>query len=192
MTFIRSAFLSLLLLTAAAIPTSAFALGLGYGAKIGFGSGQSTNDDFYDTSLTAGLLVLNLDLMAVAIEGNLGFHRMTVDDLDDTYNDELSVVAIVKTGIPIIPAVLSLDFGAGLDQRILLGSTLNGTELDGASGSRTLIPISVQASGTVLLARLYGEIRYNYEIASEFEVDGTEVESDDKLHELLFLVGATF
>ena len=192
MTFIRSACLSLLVLTAAAIPTSAFALGLGYGAKIGFGSGQSTADNDPDISLNAGLLVLNLDLMAVSIEGNLGFHRMTVDDADDTYNDELSVVAIVKTGIPIIPAVLSLDFGAGLDQRILLGSTLNGTELDGASGSRTLIPISVQASGSVLLARLYGEIRYNYEIASSFEVDGTEVESDDKLHELLFLVGATF
>ena len=192
MTFIRSACLSLLVLTAAAIPTSAFALGLGYGAKIGFGSGQSTNDNASDTSLTAGLLVLNLDLMAVAVEGNLGFHRMTVDDADDTYNDELSVVAIVKTGIPIIPAVLSLDFGAGLDQRFLLGSTVGGTELDDISGSRTLIPISVQASGTVLLARLYGEIRYNHEIASSFEVDGAEVDSDDKLHELLFLVGATF
>jgi hypothetical protein len=182
MTFIRAACLSLLVLTAAAIPTSAFALGLGYGAKIGFGSGQSTNDDAPDTSLTAGLLVLNLDLMAVAIEGNLGFHRMTVDDANDTYNDELSVVAIVKTGIPIIPAVLSLDFGAGIDQRILIGSTSGGTEADSVSGSRTLVPVSVQASGTVLLARLYGEIRYNHEIASSFEVDGTKVESDDKLH----------
>ena len=68
--------------------------------------------------------------MAVAVEGNIGLVRSTNDDFDDTYSDELSVVALVKTRIPIIPAVLSLDFGAGIDQRILMGSTVGGKDLD--------------------------------------------------------------
>ena len=129
--------------------------------------------------------------MAVAVEGNIGLVRGTNDDFDDTYGDELSVVALVKTGIPIIPAVLSLDFGAGIDQRILMGSTVGGKDLDDVSGNRTLIPLSIQASGTVLLARVYGEVRYNYEIAGSFEVDGEEADAK-KVNELLFMVGATF
>lgn len=183
--------LTLILCLLFAAPSSAFALGLGFGAKLGLGNGLPEDDDAGDISITAGYLVANLNLMAVAVEGNIGLVRGTSDDLDDTYSDELSVVALVKTGIPIIPAVLSLDFGAGIDQRILMGTTVGDKELDDVSGNRTLIPLSIQASGTVLLARVYGEVRYNHEIASSYEIDGVEADTK-KVNELLFLVGATF
>ena len=152
MTLTRKLGLALILSLLLAGPSSAFALGLGFGAKLGLGNGLPEDDDAGDISLTAGYLVANFDLMAVAVEGNIGLVRGTNDDFDDTYGDELSVVALVKTGIPIIPAVLSLDFGAGIDQRILMGSTVGGKDLDDVSGNRTLIPLSIQASGTVLLA----------------------------------------
>lgn len=183
--------LTLILCLLFAAPSSAFALGLGFGAKLGLGNGLPEDDDAGDISITAGYLVANIDLMAVAVEGNIGLIRGTSDDLDDTYSDELSVVALVKTGIPIIPAVLSLDFGAGIDQRILMGTTVGDKELDDVSGNRTLIPLSIQASGTVLLARVYGEVRYNHEIAGSYEIDGVEADTK-KVNELLFLVGATF
>ena len=191
MTLTRKLAFALILSLLLAGPSSAFALGLGFGAKLGLGNGLPEDDDAGDISLTAGYLVANFDLMAVAVEGNIGLVRGTNDDFDDTYGDELSVVALVKTGIPIIPAVLSLDFGAGIDQRILMGSTVGGKDLDDVSGNRTLIPLSIQASGTVLLARVYGEVRYNYEIAGSFEVDGEEADAK-KVNELLFMVGATF
>ena len=183
--------LTLILCLLFAAPSSAFALGLGFGAKLGLGNGLPEDDDAGDISITAGYLVANLNLMAVAVEGNIGLIRGASDDLDDTYSDELSVVALVKTGIPIIPAVLSLDFGAGIDQRILMGTTVGDKELDDVSGNRTLIPLSIQASGTVLLARVYGEVRYNHEIAGSYEIDGVEADTK-KVNELLFLVGATF
>ena len=59
------------------------------------------------------------------------------------------------------------------------------------SGRRTLIPLSLQVSGSVLLARLYGEMRYNYELSNDLEVDGNGVDAEAR-NELLFLVGATF
>ena len=183
--------LTLILCLLFAAPSSAFALGLGFGAKLGLGNGLPEDDDAGDISITAGYLVANLNLMAVAVEGNIGLIRGASDDLDDTYSDELSVVALVKTGIPIIPAVLSLDFGAGIDQRILMGTTVGDKQLDDVSGNRTLIPLSIQASGTVLLARVYGEVRYNHEIAGSYEIDGVEADTK-KVNELLFLVGATF
>ncbi|MGB0648060.1 MAG: hypothetical protein ACPGQS_12830 [Bradymonadia bacterium] len=183
--------LTLILCLLFAAPSSAFALGLGFGAKLGLGNGLPEDDDAGDISITAGYLVANLNLMAVAVEGNIGLIRGASDDLDDTYSDELSVVALVKTGIPIIPAVLSLDFGAGIDQRILMGTTVGDKELDDVSGNRTLIPLSIQASGTILLARVYGEVRYNHEIAGSYEIDGVEADTK-KVNELLFLVGATF
>ena len=181
---IRFAAVSLLLLFC--IPTTASALGLGFGAKAGYGS-ASAND--VDHDLSALLLVANLELVAVAIEGNLGWHRTTNSDFDDTYRDEMSVVALAKFGLPIVPAILSLDFGAGLDQRFHLGTQVLGSDVDNVSGTRTFVPISAQLTGSVLLAKLYGEVRYNYEVANSIEVDGA---SQDYGNELLFLLGATF
>ena len=181
-----------LLAMLAVLPSSALALGPSFGIKLGAGTGDSTAENAGDVSLGAGYLVGNMDLMAIAIEGNIGLVTASDADADDTYTDELSLVALFKTGIPLIPAVLSIDFGAGIDQRFLMRMSVLGNEVDDVSGSRTLIPLSVQVSGSVLLARVYGEIRYNREIASSLEIGGEEVDLDGELHELLFMVGATF
>ena len=180
--------ISLSLLLAICLPSSASALGLGFGAKVGTGSAEVDN---VDQKLTTAMLVANFDLVVVAIEGNLGWHRSAFKDADDSYRDEMSAIAIAKMGMPIVPAVLSIDFGAGLDQRFLLGSQVGGVEVSGISGSRTLLPLSLQLSGSVLLARLYAEMRYNYELSNSFEMDGASVDADPQ-NELLFLLGATF
>ena len=170
------------------LPMSASALGLGFGAKVGTGSGEVDGNDM---ALNTVMLVGNFDLVVMAIEGNIGWHRAALADDDKNFTDELSLVGLAKVGMPLIPAVLSLDFGAGLDQRIILGAEAAGAALDDVSGSRTLLPISVQLTGSVLLARLYGEMRYNYELSSKVEVGGVEVDTKP-LNELMFLIGATF
>ena len=168
------------------VPTAASALGLGFGAKGGVGSASA---DGTDQDLSAFMLVANFDLVALAVEGNLGWHRSAAKGQDDSYLDELSAIAIAKVGFPIVPALISLDFGAGLDQRFLLGATANGDEVSDASGSRTLLPLSVQLTGSVLLARLYGEVRYNRELSNSIKINGADAPAQ---HETLFLLGATF
>ena len=168
------------------LPASASALGLGFGAKVGTGSAE---DNGNDVDLDTVMLVGNFDLVVVAIEGNIGWHRAALADDDSSYTDELSLVGLAKVGMPLIPAVLSLDFGTGLDQRMVLGAQSAGAAVDDTSGSRTLLPISLQLTGSVLLARLYAEMRYNYELSSSRKKGGDEVDTDN---ELVFLLGATF
>ena len=178
--------ITLSLLLAICLPSSASALGLGFGAKGGVGS-ATVND--VDQELTTAMLVANFDLVVVAIEGNLGWHRSAVKNADDTYRDEVSAIALAKLGMPIVPAVLSLDFGAGLDQRFHLSTQAGGEEISDASGNRTLLPLSVQLTGSVLLARLYAEMRYNHELTNTVKVNGASAPAQN---ELLFLLGATF
>ena len=184
MSVLRSLTLGLLL--AICLPSSASALGLGFGAKVGAGS-ATVND--VDQELTTAMLVANFDLAVVAIEGNLGWHRSATKDADDTFRDEMSAIALAKVGMPIVPAVLSLDFGAGLDQRFHLSTQVGGEEISDVSGGRTLLPLSLQLTGSVLLARLYAEVRYNHELTSTIKVNGV---SAPEQNEWLFLLGATF
>ena len=60
MTLTRKLGLALILSLLLAGPSSAFALGLGFGAKLGLGNGLPEDDDAGDISLTAGYLVANL------------------------------------------------------------------------------------------------------------------------------------
>ena len=177
----------LLLAALCCVPVSASALGLGFGAKAGYGSGSQKNND---QDLTTFMAVGNFDLVLFAVEGNLGWLRGQSQEDDKSFVDELSAVVLAKLGIPLVPALLSVDFGAGLDQRLVLGAEVAGQDAK-LSGRRTLIPLSLQVTGSVLLARLYGEIRYNYELSNTLEADGEEVDADPR-NELLFLVGATF
>ena len=169
------------------MPLNASALGLGVGAKLGVGS--ATQDEV-DSDLSAFMLVGNFDLVLLAVEGNLGWIRTQLSDDDKSFTDEMSATVLAKFGMPVIPGLVSVDLGAGLDQRFVLGAEAAGEDTK-LSGRRTLIPLSLQVSGSVLLARLYGEMRYNYELSNDLEVDGNGVDAEAR-NELLFLVGATF
>ena len=92
--------------------------------------------------------------------------------------DELVIAALARWSVPVIPALLTVDLGAGLDQRFSMdirvldrtfginGETTSADISDQNGGPRTLMPISAQVSLDVAMTTLLLEARYNVELAS--------------------------
>ena len=101
---------------------------------------------------------------------------------------------IGRVNIPIVPLIASGSFGAWIVQRVMLSQTLieNDITFDGASLTRTMLPISAMVSaGIPKIISFYLEARFNLELTNSYSRNDAERELD-KNHELWFLFGATF
>lgn len=193
-----SGLLAAALVVAAASPASA--LGLKYGARVGYGMGMPDPSDGIDSasSFNGGLAVL-LDLMLLGVEVDALYHSMTFTakkDLGgkDTNLTYLAIPVLARGSFPLIPAFLSLDFGGGLEQRFLLGATFDGKDeiygvklKDQFAGSATYLPILVGATLDLKVIQANLDIRYERDLT-----DLNDKGKSAKNHELMLVAGAFF
>lgn len=160
--------------------------------KVGIrvGSGFSFVEDVpgdpeTDPPFAAGL-AWKADLVALGVEVDALYWRTALDGGGgDAVEHRLALPVIARIGFPIVPAVLSLDFGAGLEPRFLLGSDIPGGEE--AKGTVLYLPIALGATLDLQLIEGNAEIRYERQITSNFEtVD------DARNHQLMVFFGAFF
>ena len=158
------------------------------------------NGDLSGDLLSNALVVSSLDLKLAEIELNLGVHSyyLTFDDIDEAWftNQELVIAALVRWSLPLVPTLLSLELGAGIDQRIPLnlefahGLVYPEDDARGvkSGGSRTLMPISGQFTLNVAMVKLLLEMRYNLELTSNIKSNTTTNDKRNK-DEVWLLVG---
>lgn len=173
--------------------SSAWAVGFGYGLKVGYGPTFYPDDEVNpidDGSAWTVAAVLDVELPVVGLEANLMWTRCNISDrLDDMYYDYLGIVALAKVGLSLIPAVLDLDFGVGLDYRFLV----NVEGMPDGDGTILMLPIALQLVGDLRTFKLHGEIRFNYGLKRSIEYDwAADMADSENIHELLFLAGVTF
>ena len=185
------------------------AFGLNFGLKVGdelynHNMKGGPNPVGYDSSLPTTFLAMGeLDLSLVSLELNVGSHSSLIAATRPKagiiyfVNQEFAIAAIARFSIPIVPKVLSLDLGGGLDQRVLVGQHLAMSEKENAdaSGSRTMLPISAQVTVNVPFVKFYIESRFNVELTSDLSFAGfagvPEKEMDAN-HEFWLLGGIAF
>lgn len=171
-----------------------------FGLKLGMETWNSSIDGSPNSTFT-GLATVNMNLLIVNLEGNLGLHNSTVAGFRDDplvfsnfENLELVTAIIGRVNIPIVPLVASGSFGAGIDQRVMLSQTHIDTDkkVDDASLIRTMLPISAMVSaGIPKIISFHLEARFNLELTNSYSRN--DVKRDlDKNHELWFLLGASF
>ena len=173
---------------------SAFALELDYGVKAGHEvfNGAIAGSPNTDPPSTI-LLVTSLNLPLVHVEFNAGAHTSYLvyknPERHFFIQDELVIAALARWSVPVIPALLTVDLGAGLDQRFSMdirvldrtfginGETTSADISDQNGGPRTLMPISAQVSLDVAMTTLLLEARYNVELASGVLETGPSTDS---------------
>jgi hypothetical protein len=173
------------------------ALGLKFGAKIGQELFNSHAKGAPDGDAPSTFLAMGeLDLSIVSLELNLGSHSSLVQPSSaklKLVNQEFTIAAIVRLSLPLIPKLLSLDIGGGLDQRVLMSQSNFATEAEikDISGKRTMLPISAQITVNVSVVKFYLESRFNLELSNSFESSRQSKELDAN-HEYWILGGIAF
>ena len=167
-----------------------------FGAKLGnetFNSNVKGSPNSGPISTFLG--VAKMDLLVVSIEGNLGVHNSYINRNQEDYNNrEFVAAAIASLSLPIVPLIASAEFGAGIDQRMLISQTFvsSDAEVKGASLSRTMLPISALVSaGIPKIVSFNLEARLNIELNSSYSINGNDRDLKSN-HELWILAGATF
>lgn len=170
----------------------AFALGTSFGARLGygpsFGAGSKAIEDADLASFVAGP-GLKLDLVVVGVEVDLLYSqtRSKVGSFEGSSSD-LTLPVIGKFSFPLIPVLLDLNVGLGLEPRFHLSSEFEGKEVkdDKTEDIVWYLPLALGADVNLGVATVGAEIRYLYQLSET--VSG----SDDRVHHLLFMAGAWF
>ncbi|MBU0554302.1 hypothetical protein KKF91_02720 [Myxococcota bacterium] len=197
----RTLFLTLLCLTLGA--SSASALGK-FGVRLGTGTSfidyenepadGAPEPDI--TPLAVGLAWrFDLAVVGVEIDGLWWQNTSSMEMLGKTYEateTRLALPIIGRVNFPLIPVVLDLNVGAGLEPRFLLSAE----DQDGKDTSDDLesmviyMPIAVGATISAGPLALQAELRYERQI-TEYVKDKEGV-SKNKIHQLMFFAGAFF
>lgn len=198
------------MVVAAASPAAA--LGLKYGARLGYGIGMPDPDKNIDSAsvLDVGGAVL-LDLAILGLEADLLYNRqMTSTKVDlggtsktfDGVQSNIAIPVLARGSFPLIPMFLSLDFGAGLEPRFPIGATFDGKdEVDDGTGGKTkladslesmylYLPIFVGATLDLKLLTANLDIRYERQLTAHIKKD--KGDEDARFHELVFMAGVLF
>ncbi|MEZ4475373.1 MAG: outer membrane beta-barrel protein [bacterium] len=168
----------------------ASAIGLGYGVRLGVGPGfgdKALSDVNINTFSVGG--ALKFDLALLGIEANLLYTQVTSDfSGTDAVSTDLDLPVIAQVGFPLIPVLLDLKLGVGLQPRFHLGATFDGKDVenDQTEDMVMYLPIQVGASLGLGVASVGLDIRYLYQLTDAVKDDDTRV------NHLLFMAGVFF
>lgn len=169
----------------------AMALGVEYGLRLGTGTGFDRDDKL---GQDAGIFpfaigpAVKLSLPVLSVEVNALYWSTTTEPSvgPEVVDNDLAVPIIGRIGFPVIPLLLDLQVGLGLEPRFHLSATVDGDAApDGSEHDMLLyMPISVAGDLNLGVASLNIEIRYEYRI--------TEAADDEVAVDYLTFFGGFF
>lgn len=173
--------------------SQAWALGTEFGVRLGFGPGFGADNKLVEDADISSFVVgpgVKLDLLVVALEVDLLYSQTTLgfDGGAEGSSSDIGVPVIGKLSFPLIPVLLDLNVGLGLEPRFHLSSEIEGKEVDDDKTNAVVwyLPLVLGADVNVGLATVGAELRYLYQL------NNTSSEGDGKVHHLLFMAGAWF
>jgi len=174
------------------VPLSAWAgLGIRIGTGITMVDDQSNDPGLGEPEVTPFAVGLSyqLSLMVVDVEANALYWQNSTKigpiDAESTY---LALPLIARASIPIVPALVSLKVGGGLEPRFHLGSEVAGEEVDADNVESMVMymPIVVGAQFDLQLLSFGLDIRYEYQLTDHSSLD------ESRFNQLMFFGGANF
>lgn len=159
----------------------ALAEGIEYGLRIASGSGFDREDKLeQDASIFPFAIgpAIKLDAPLLELEVNALYWQTTYENsAADMVDTELAIPIIARLSLPIVPMVLDLQLGAGIEPRIHLGTTIGGEDFDGPDRETVMyLPISVAGDLNLGVATLNLEMRYEYQLTERVKGDDTRVD----------------
>lgn len=165
---------------ASLLATSAMGEGVEYGVRIASGSGfarDSTLDS--DTSIFPFAVgpAVRFNTPVLQLEANLLYWQTTFDSELETIDTEIAVPIIARLKLPVVPTVLNLQLGAGIEPRVHLGTTVEGNDFSGPDRELVMyLPISVAGDLNLGPLGLNLEIRYEYQLNERIKGDDSRVD----------------
>ena len=166
------------------------------GVKVGTGLGftipeDDPGGDFEAPNVTPATfgLTWTLGLMVAEVELDLLYMQTTTKggtpSVAERTSHHLSIPAIAKLQLPIVPMLAGLQLGAGLGMRFNFDTDPLPGSTDDQEAMVYYVPVVIGADIDVQLARATAEIRYEHQMTDSVDGDGSRV------HQLLFLLGAS-
>lgn len=182
--------LALIPLLAAAPLCSAHALG-SFGARVGYGLHMSDPEPAKgadEPTMIAIGAAWQLDLLVAKLEADLMWRRSSTSDPDVSV-DRLGLTALGRFGIPLVPAVFSLDLIGGLEPRFLIGTDPSAGE-DFQESMVLFLPVGVGGTLNLQAVELNLDIRYEHQLTASGK--GSKALEDYRSNNLTFLAGVFF
>ncbi len=195
-----TAFLVAALAMCAASP--AMALGLKYGARLGYGMGMPDPSKGVDSASVMDVgLGVQLDLAIVGIEVDALYNRQTITPKGgggDSVTGNIALPILGRFSLPVIPLLLSLDFGAGLEPRFPISATVDGKDKptgipgakaykEGLTAMPLYLPILIGATLDLHFITANLDLRYERDL-TQLNKKGSAV----KNHEFVAMAGVFF
>ena len=185
--------LSILLLTT--LPTSVYAFG-SFGVRVGTGLSfvELENDlpsgvDEPEVSPFALGVSYQINLPMVEIEANaLWWRNASTVGSAEIQSSYIALPVIARASIPLVPALLSLNVGGGLEPRFHLTTSSDDVDVDDSDIKSMVmyLPISIGGTINLQLVSLGLDIRYERQLTDHSEL------GSDRIHQLMFFGGANF
>jgi hypothetical protein len=158
-----------------------------FGVRLGTGA-SSVSADGKDPDASAPFVIgpaWKADLVAVQLEVDALYWRNHYDaggkGIDE---NRLAVPALVKGSLPLVPLLLSLDIGAGLEPRLFI----SGDDL-GTDDQKTMtLYLPIVAGATLDLHAVEANLEFRYERQISDSVDG----SNFRNHQFMVFAGIFF
>jgi len=177
------------------LSSPAWSLG-GIGVKGGTGfsiyvAEDDLGDDYVAPNITPMVfgVTWTLGLLLAEVEVDLFYMRTTTSggtpSVSKSTAGHLALPAIAKVQMPVIPALVGLQFGAGLEMRYALDPRKAAEGVPGEKSTVYYLPIVLGADLDAMVARATAELRYEHQLTDHVEGSG------DRIHQLLFLVGGS-
>jgi hypothetical protein len=103
--------------------------------------------------------------------------------------DRLGLAALGRFGIPLVPAVFSLDLIGGLEPRFLIGTDPSALE-DFQESMVLFLPVGVGGTLNLQAVELNLDIRYEHQLTASGK--GSKALEDYRSNNLTFLAGVFF
>lgn len=161
----------------------AFALGqlgvrLGMGAESGAGPGAEAGVP------TAAGAAWKADLTLVGLEVDALYRRTTYETDPGATEAHLGLPVTARVDVPLVPALLGLEFGAGVEPRFRLSG--RNPEQGDAEDVVWYVPFVFGATLDLQVISANTEVRYERQVTDAISGD------DARNHQLMFFVGAFF
>lgn len=166
----------------------ALALGPSFGLRVATGSGFDRDDKLGQDAAIFPFAIgpaVKFTTPVLELELNALYWSTTVEPKTgpEQVDTELAVPLIARLTLPVVPLLLDLGLGLGLEPRFHLGTTIDGKDIDDVLGDAAperqmvmYLPISVAGNLNLGVAKLNLEIRYEYQLTERFEDDESKID----------------
>ncbi|MGK0360674.1 MAG: hypothetical protein ACI9U2_002987 [Bradymonadia bacterium] len=160
----------------------ALALGPSFGIRIATGSGFDRDDKLgQDASIFPFAIgpAVKFTLPMLELELNALYWSTTLEGSSgaETVDNELALPLIARVMLPVVPLLLDLGLGIGLEPRFHLSTTVDGKDFDSEDRQMVMyLPLSVAGDLNLGVANLNVEIRYEYQLTERSEGDKTKID----------------